>query len=412
MQSNDPSGQPSNSPERPNRSKEIPHISIDSDAHSDPESSNFLIGGPVHSGITEWLKGTGTMNDVVLSSRARAARNLAGFPFPPAASSADRSQIMEICRRCIESIQKPDHQEQPEHAAIRWFDLRNSEPNERRLLVERQVMSRQHARGRYANGQGGPDSPRGVAVVEPEGRISILVNEEDHLRVQVLKSGLSLKSCLDEINKLDDKIEELVDFAFHPRFGYLTACPTNVGTGLRLSVMVHLPALKITGELEKVRNAASDMGLAVRGLYGEGSQAAGEFYQISNQVTLGRSDDMLLMEIEGEVIPNIVRYEQHARAQLMSENRDLLEDKVFRAMGILRGARLLKPDEALDQLGMVRLGVLCKLIPDVSLETIHELLLLVQPGHLQRELGCDLSQAQRRVARAKLVRELLKPAES
>ncbi|MEQ9206400.1 MAG: protein arginine kinase [Phycisphaerales bacterium] len=393
MQANDTSGQLPEFPERAGKRKQIPHISIENDP--------MILGGPIQSGITEWLKGTGVMSDVVMSSRARAARNLAGFPFPPTASSADRSQIMEICRRCIESLERKNG------SSIRWFDLRNSDPNDRRLLVERQLMSRQHARGRYSNGEGGPDSPRGVAVIEPEERISILVNEEDHLRVQVIRSGLNLESCLKEINGFDDGIEQIVDYAFHPQFGYLTACPTNVGTGLRLSVMVHLPALKITGELEKVRNAASDMGLAVRGLYGEGSQAAGEFYQISNQVTLGRSDEMLLREIESEVVPNIVRYEQHARAQLMNENRMLIEDRVYRSFGILQNARLLKPDEALEHLGMVRLGVICELLPEIPLETVHELLLLIQPGHLQRLIGCDLTQAERRIARAKIVRDRL-----
>jgi len=393
MQANDTSGHVPEFPERSGRKRAIPHISI--------ESQGMIEGGPIQSGTTVWLKGTGQMSDVVMSSRARAARNLAGFPFPPAASSADRSQIMEICRRCIESL---DHDK---GSTVRWFDLRNSEPTDRRLLVERQLMSRQHARGRYANGEGGPDSPRGVAVIEPEERISILVNEEDHLRVQVIRPGLALEECLNEINEFDDAIEEIVDYAFHPQFGYLTACPTNVGTGLRLSVMVHLPALKMTGELEKVRNAASDMGLAVRGLYGEGSQAAGEFYQVSNQVTLGRSDEMLLREIESEVVPSIVRYEQHARAQLMTESRALLEDKAFRSLGILQNARLMKPDEALEHLGLVRLGVICKVIPDITLATVHELLLMIQPGHLQRSVGKELSQSERRVARADLVRDRL-----
>ncbi|MFK7759497.1 MAG: protein arginine kinase [Phycisphaerales bacterium] len=396
MQSNDTPGNASESSGTPDPISRVEPSSGSSTSGS--STSPMIVGGPLRTGRTEWLKGSGAMNDVVMSSRARAARNLAGFPFPPTASSADRSQIMEICRRCIESL------ERSESSSIRWFDLRNSESLDRRLLVERQLMSRQHARGRYSNGQGGQDSPRGVAVIEPEERISILVNEEDHLRVQVIRSGLDLASCLDEINSFDDGIEELVDYAYHPQFGYLTACPTNVGTGLRLSVMVHLPALKLTGELEKVRNASSDMGLAVRGLYGEGSQAAGEFYQISNQITLGRSDEMILREIEGEIIPNIVRYEQHARAQLMAENKTLIEDKVYRSHGILTNARLLKPDEALEHLGLLRLGVQCGLISEIKLETVHDLLLLIQPGHLQHLVGRELSQSERRVERASVVR--------
>ena len=174
-----------------------------------------------------------------------------------------------------------------------------------------------------------------------------------------------------------------------------------------MSVMVHLPALKITGELEKVRNAASDMGLAVRGIYGEGSEAAGGLFQISNQVTLGRSDEMILREIEQQVIPMIVRYEQHARAQLMKNQRLVIEDRVQRSLGILRHARLIKSDEALEELGNVRLGVLCSLVENVKLSSVHELMLAVQPGHLQATIGRELTQGERRRARADMLRERL-----
>jgi len=336
---------------------------------------------PVSAGTTEWLRGSGRSSDVVLSSRVRLARNLSGFPFPPGAEAPERAQILEIFRRCLDSIGPLDD------SAMRWIDLRRSPSLERRLLVERQIMSRQHELGRCANGRGGPDSPRGLAVYEPDERISVLVNEEDHLRIQVLRSGLDLAACLREGNEIDDKIERAVDYAFHPRFGYLTACPTNVGTGLRLSVMVHLPALKVTGELEKVRNAANDMGLAVRGIYGEGSEAAGGLFQISNQVTLGKSDEMLLREIEGQVVPMIVGYERHARQSLMSDRRTTLEDRVHRARGVLTSARLMKTDEALDLLDDLRLGVLCGLIDDVPLSSVHALVLMVQPGHLQAARG-------------------------
>ena len=378
-----------------------------SGAEPKAESSHDPAGGdfdPSHapSRSIEWLKGEGDSSEVVLSSRVRLARNLAGFPFPPYASPSDRAQILEICRRSIDAAGSIE-----DDATMRWIDLREAPPIERRLLVERQIMSRQHDRGRYANGEGGTDSPRGVVVYEPDERVSVLVNEEDHLRLQVIHAGLSLGQCMSEANALDDKIESIVDYAFHPRFGYLTACPTNVGTGLRLSVMVHLPALKITGELEKVRNAANDMGLAVRGIYGEGSQAAGEFYQISNQVTLGKSDEMLLHEIEGQVIPTIVRYEKHARLQLLNDQHVLLENRVFRSLGILRNARMMQAEESLEHLGLVRLGILMGLVEDIDITRVHALLLQVQPGHLQATLGQRLSQAQRRVARASLIRERL-----
>lgn len=381
-------------PEHPAGADHAPDAPNDHDADFDPHTP------PTRS--IEWLKGEGDSSEVVLSSRVRLARNLAGFPFPPHASPSDRAQILEICRRSIDAAGAIE-----EGTTMRWIDLREAPPIERRLLVERQIMSRQHDRGRYANGEGGTDSPRGVAVYEPDERVSVLVNEEDHLRLQVIHAGLSLTTCLSEANELDDKIESIVDYAFHPRFGYLTACPTNVGTGLRLSVMVHLPALKITGELEKVRNAANDMGLAVRGIYGEGSQAAGEFYQISNQVTLGKSDEMLLHEIEGQVVPTIVRYEKHARLHLLNDQSSLLEDRVYRSLGALRHARMMQAEEALEHLGLVRLGILMGLIEDIELTRIHTLLLQVQPGHLQATLGQRLSQAQRRVARASLIRERL-----
>jgi len=372
------------------------------DPVSDPSGargSGGAAGSRPNAGTTVWLRGSGHLSDVVLSSRVRLARNLSGFPFPPGAEAPERAQILEICRRCLDTIGEIDG------SSMRWIDLRRSPALERRLLVERQIMSRQHELGRCANGRGGPDSPRGLGVYEPDERISVLVNEEDHLRIQVLRSGLDLASCLREANAIDDKIERIVDYAFHPRFGYLTACPTNVGTGLRLSVMVHLPALKITGELEKVRNAANDMGLAVRGIYGEGSDAAGGLFQISNQVTLGKSDEMLLREIEGQVVPMIVRYEHHARRTLVREHRATLEDRVFRARGVLSSARLMKTDEALQLLDDLRLGVLCGLIEDIPLTTVHALVLMVQPGHLRAALGRELDQAQRREARATLLRE-------
>jgi len=349
----------------------------------------------------EWLAGLGESSDVVMSSRVRLARNLAGFPFTPQASRLDRTQILEACKQRIL------HMAMSEPAKFMWVDLHHVGREERNLLVERQLISRQHARGKNAAGKGGIEEPRGVAVRLPDERVSIMVNEEDHLRIQSIHSGLSLGTCLAEANELDDLIEAGIDYAYHPRFGYLTACPTNVGTGLRLSVMLHLPGLKLTGELEKVRRAAHDMGLAVRGFYGEGSDSPGEFYQLSNQTTLGKSDEMILREMELEIIPRVVGYERHARKNLLSNRRDLLEDQSWRALGTLRHARLMKVEEAMELLSMVRLGVLTGIVEGVSIEQVHGLLLSTQPTHLQRTLKCVLTQQQRRVARASLIRQQL-----
>jgi protein arginine kinase len=234
-----------------------------------------------------------------------------------------------------------------------------------------------------------------------------MVNEEDHLRIQLIRSGLALSEAWEQIDRFDDQLESRVGYAFHPRKGYLTACPTNVGTGVRVSVMLHLPGLKLTGEIDKARRAAKAMSLAVRGFYGEGSEAAGDLYQISNQTTLGKSEQQILEEFERSIIPDIIRFERQARETLLDRRRPMLEDRVHRALGTLRYARLLNADEAMQLLSQLRLGILMGVVEDVDLRTVAELQLLTQPAHLQRAIGETLDQAQRRRARAKLVRERL-----
>jgi protein arginine kinase len=245
-----------------------------------------------------------------------------------------------------------------------------------------------------------------VAVAENE-TLSIMVNEEDHLRVQVLRSGLQLEEAWDQINKVDDKIEASLDWAFHPRFGYLTACPTNVGTGIRVSVMLHLPALKLTGEIEKVFRAAKDMRLAVRGLYGEGTEATGDFYQISNQTTLGKTEEEIISDFKHLVIPKIIEYEQHARRMLRDDRTTQLDDKVGRAVGILRSARLIASEETLLLLSHLRMGVHLGRVKDIDLQTVNELFLLTQPAHLQKLQGRKLEGDVRRAARADFIRQRL-----
>ncbi len=350
---------------------------------------------------TQWLRGDGDACDVVMSSRARLARNLAGFPFPSQSNDSDQHQVLDACKQRILSMPLENK------AQMLWVNLHDSEKEDRSLLVERQLMSRQHAKGKQSNGSGNADSPRGVAVLMPDERVSVMVNEEDHLRMQLVHSGFSLRRCLQEINTIDDAIEQDIDYAYDARFGYLTACPTNVGTGLRLSVMLHLPALSMSGDLEKVRNATRDMGLAVRGIYGEGSESVGDFYQISNQTTLGKSDEMLLRELEDEIIPKVISYERHARATLLKKQNTIMLDEVHRAIGILSRARLMKVEEAMSLLSLARLGVLAGIIEDIEIGMLHTLMLQVQPAHLQRTLGVDLNQQQRRLARAEIIRSRL-----
>jgi protein arginine kinase len=268
---------------------------------------------------------------------------------------------------------------------------------DRALLVERHLISKPHA---VAEGA------RGVAVGENE-TVAIMVNEEDHLRIQVLRSGLQLEDAWTEINKIDDVLESKLDFAFHPRFGYLTACPTNVGTGIRVSVMLHLPALKLTNEIEKVFRAAKDLRLAVRGLYGEGTEATGDFYQISNQTTLGKSEEEIVDDFKHTVIPKIIDYEHQARRTLLNDKTVALDNRVHRALGTLRSARLIKTEETLGLLSHLRLGIHLGRVKDIDVRTVNELFLMTQPAHLQRSHGRKMEGDVRDAVRADYIRNRL-----
>jgi protein arginine kinase len=223
----------------------------------------------------------------------------------------------------------------------------------------------------------------------------------------VLRSGLQLEEPWQQINRIDDLLESKLDFAFHPRYGYLTACPTNVGSGLRVSVMLHLPALKLTGEIEKVFRAAKDLRLAVRGLYGEGSEATSDFYQISNQTTLGKTEEEIIDDFKQEVIPKIIDYETQARRMLLNDRTVQLDDKVQRALGLLRSSRLITSEETLFLLSHLRMGVNLGRIKDVDIRTLNDLFLMTQPAHLQKLQGKKLEGDTRRAARADYIRQRL-----
>ena len=347
----------------------------------------------------EWLKNEGDCSDVVLSSRVRLARNLAGVPFAFKATSKDRQRSLDACRDQILLANVAPR--------IIWEELHERPAVTRSLLVERHLISKQHSKGR--GGIGAADDPRAVAYSAPDERLAIMVNEEDHLRVQTIRSGLALAEAWAAADRVDDMLEAGLDYAYSPRFGYLTACPTNVGTGVRMSVMMHLPGLRLTGDIDKVKRAASDMSLAVRGFYGEGSEAVGDLYQISNQVSFGRAEHTTLHELQSEIVPRVVEYERLARRELLTKRRMGLEDQLWRAWGTLTNARLLTTEEAMQLLSLARLGGLVGVLPAerAAARTVNALWLLVQPAHLQKALGQELDQEQRRVARATLVRERL-----
>lgn len=337
----------------------------------------------------EWLRGDGPSHEIVISSRIRLARNIKGFLFLPRADNEMRKEITEAVTSAVRRATAL-------HELIH-IDVEGLDELDRLLLVERHLISRQHADGSGAR----------LVAFEPGETAAIMVNEEDHLRIQVMRSGLQVEASWKQINAIDDALEEHLDYEFHPQFGYLTACPTNVGTGIRVSVMLHLPALRLTNELEKVAQAARDMKLAVRGLHGEGTEALGDFFQISNQITLGRSEEEIVEDFSRSVIPKIVDYEQAARDALVKHRVEALDDKIWRAIGLLKSARLMSSTEAMQCLSHVRMGLHTGRLATIDLQTLNELFLQIQPAHLQKLHGERLSGEQRSVERAALIRARL-----
>lgn len=363
--------------------------------------------------INEWFNGSGPMSDVVVSSRIRLARNLAGHKFLSRCSNQEKTEILEKLRDVMMSLNLGDK--------VFYISVDKEPLLNKHFLVERHLISRHLAFGK---------GPRGVVIAEKE-FFTAMINEEDHLRIQVFKGGCQISQCAEQINRIDDMIEEKVNFAFNPRYGYLTACPTNLGTGIRVSVMLHLPALKMTGQIEKFFNAAKDMSLAVRGLFGEGTEAASDLYQLSNQVTLGVSESAIISQFENSIIPEIIEYEHAARGQLLSKQVELLDDKISRAIALLQNAHLISSQEALFLLSHLRLGInmhkfmgastpaieklrsLCGAgtgadqTSQLSIATINRLFMLTLPAHLQLNYGKPLDPTHRDALRAEIIRSAL-----
>ena len=301
---------------------------------------------------------------IVLMTRIRLARNLAGQPFPGWARPAQRTQIMDVCREAVGA----------------------SAPMKRALSVavgelgelEKQVLVERHLISRELSG-----SAQGSAVViSRDQSFSVMVNEEDHLRIQILRAGFQLKKAWTTINELDTALEDNLDFAFSPTLGYLTACPTNLGTGMRGSVMMHLPALVMAGQMEKIVRAVNQLGMVVRGLFGEGSDASGSIFQISNQTTLGESEEEIIKRLNS-ALQSIVEHELNAREKLLEADAGKVFDKVGRAYGILQNSHLLSSSEAMNLLSLIRLGVDLGVFSDAYRSIIDRLFIETQPGHLQ-----------------------------
>lgn len=340
----------------------------------------------------EWLKGRGPDSDIVISSRIRLARNIEGYPFVNRALEREKKELFDIISNKIKKI----NFQGVGGTNFFFWNLKTVSDLDKTFLVERHLISKEHASG---------EGYRGV-ILDPKETLSIMVNEEDHLRIQGLRSGFQVDELWDEVSQLDDDIEKLLPYTYHENFGYLTACPSNVGTGMRVSVMLHLPALVMTKHIERVFHTVQKINFTVRGLYGEGTHAFGDFYQISNQVTLGRSEEEILKSMK-EIIPQIVKYERNIRDSLLEDDFTLIEDRVWRAFGMLKAARIISSEETMDLLSAVRMGVNLKILGAVSLDTVNDLFIFTQPAHLQKLEGRTLKTMERDVTRANYIRSRL-----
>ncbi|MGD8726457.1 MAG: protein arginine kinase [Gemmatimonadales bacterium] len=343
-------------------------------------------------GGMSWLDASGPHGDIVLSSRVRIARNLQAKPFTV---RAEPEVLLEIREQVVQAARDCAAFEDP---AVFHVDALGR--IERQLLHERHLISRELA-GLERQAEVKPG-----ATLLANGEIALMVNEEDHLRMQSLQSGFDPLKAYRLLERLDSELGSRMPFAFHPEFGYLTACPTNAGTGLRASVLIHLPGLVLTKEIGKVLQGLSQVGLTFRGLYGEGSEVVGNFFQLSNQTTLGKSEEDLLEHL-GSMVRQVVDYEAQARDVLQSEAPAVIADKVWRAYGLLRYARSLSFEETMNLLSGVRLGVGLNLIHDVSVYTLNKLLVFTQPAHLANQEGRVLSDPELPVSRASYVRRVL-----
>jgi len=334
---------------------------------------------------SELTDSSSSKSAIVLMTRVRLARNLAGRAFPGWAKPAQRDEILGALRTAVTAAPQMK----------RCFNLAIGELSEleKQILVERHLISRE-----LSGAKGGA----GV-IISKDQAFSVMMNEEDHLRIQVLRSGFQLKKAWNTINDFDSAIEEHLDFAFSPTLGYLTACPTNLGTGMRASAMMHLPALVISNQMEKVVRAVNQLGMVVRGLFGEGSDASGSIFQISNQTTLGESEDEIIKRLSS-VLQSIIEHELNAREKLIEADSGKVFDKVGRAYGILQNSHLLSSSEAMNLLSLIRLGIDLGAFPDANRSVIDRLFIEAQPGHLQHAQKGEFEPTQRDVLRASRLR--------
>ncbi|MDA7888073.1 protein arginine kinase [Akkermansiaceae bacterium] len=339
----------------------------------------------------DWMTGHKGETSVVITSRVRLARNLRDAPFPGWARKGQRRELMQTLQGRLEAL--------PEMKSGFSHELSDLDSLQKQVLVERHLISREQA----ARNEGS------AAVVNRKQSLSLMVNEEDHLRIQAIRPSLQLKEAYQLAHKVDQELEQEVPYAFHPKWGYLTACPTNLGTGMRASSMLHLPGLVLSDQIGQVLKGIGKLGLAVRGLYGEGTESLGNLYQISNQSTLGESEEDILARLT-KVIGDVARYEEQARKKLLKEDPLMVKDHIGRAAGILTYARIIASKEALTHLSMLRLGADLGIMPAELLGTCDRLFMETQPAHLQWDAGRKLEPDARDMMRAQMIRDQLRSA--
>ena len=327
-------------------------------------------------------------SDIVISSRVRMARNIESISFP---HYLDKEKSGDVIDRVYKAINKGNLCLENKFELIKMDEI---DIIERSNYVEKHLISPSLAK----NVSGG------AVLINNEETIGIMINEEDHIRIQCLYPGLQLEKCFSMADKIDDLLEESIVYAFDEQLGYLTSCPTNVGTAIRTSVMLHLPGLGLTGYINGVINTANKIGLAVRGIYGEGTEYLGDIYQISNQITLGMSEEEIITNLK-DITLQIIQNERIAWRKLLDTKSIELEDKVYRSYGTLKNARLLSSKEAMQLISDVKLGVNLKLIDGISIEQLNELITIIQPGYLQKHFKSQLTGIERDAKRAQLTRE-------
>lgn len=344
----------------------------------------------VDEALSEWMSGIGPDSDIVISSRIRVARNISGMPFPLLATI---QQSAEVLNR-LSVVMRDTTFAQLKH--FHELELAKLSDTEKQVLVEKHLIS-----PNLAN-----ESRNGAVIVSEDESVSIMINEEDHLRIQCLYPGLQIQEAWELANRIDDVFEAHIEYAFDEKRGYLTGCPTNIGTGIRASVMMHLPSLVMMQQINLMLQAVTQVGLTIRGIYGEGSEAIGNIFQVSNQITLGQSEIEIMDNLYG-VVKQLIGHEKAAREQLLTSNRIQLTDRICRSYGILKHAVIMDSKEAAQRLSDIRLGSDLDILSNIQPADINELLVMTQPGFLQHKYKMTLSAEDRDSYRAKLIRETL-----